>query len=132
MKPLALAGCLAVLAAGTAHAAESKNNGTTPAGLSDGAHYLPNTQPLTEQGDIASNLVAGVDRFLVRELDGSEEKRARYWHRDYSSSAAYTSSVATNRARLAQIIGVRDSRVHFQSPELEATLDQPSLIYRAK
>ncbi|HTL18528.1 MAG TPA: dienelactone hydrolase family protein [Patescibacteria group bacterium] len=92
---------------------------------------LPGTQPLVEQGDIASNLVAGVDRFLLRELNGSQAGRARYWHRDFSSPDAYTKSVATNRARLAHILGVRDTRVPFDSPELVATLDQPGLICRA-
>lgn len=29
---------------------------------------LPNTKPLEMSGDIASNLVAGVDRFLLQQL----------------------------------------------------------------
>lgn len=86
------------------------------------------TQPLTQTGDIASNLVAGVDRFLLRELNRSQEQRAQYWHREYSSAEPYSSSVATNRARLAHIIGVRDSRVRFQAPELVATLEESALI----
>ena len=54
------------------------------------------------------------------------------WHRDYSSPQAYTASVATNRARLAYILGVRDPRRPFRAPELVATLTEPALIYRAK
>ncbi len=38
---------------------------------------LPGTKPLTTGGDIASELVAGVDRFLLREIDESTAKRAR-------------------------------------------------------
>jgi dienelactone hydrolase len=83
-------------------------------------------------GDIASNLVAGVDRFLLRELDKSQALRDRYWHRDYSSPEAYMVSVATNRARLAHILGVRDARVPFQSPELVSSLTEPALLCRAK
>ena len=90
------------------------------------------TQPLTMEGDIASNLVAGVDRFLVRELEGSEALRDRYWKRDYTSAEAYRASITTNRARLAHILGVRDPRVPFQSPELVATLSDSAVISRAK
>jgi dienelactone hydrolase len=69
---------------------------------------LPNTTLLTMQGDMASNLVAGVDRFLLAQIAESETNRVRYWHRDFSSPAAYEKSVATNRERLAYIIGARD------------------------
>lgn len=37
---------------------------------------LPGTQPLTMSGDIASNLVAGVDRFLTRKLVEAVEPRS--------------------------------------------------------
>jgi cephalosporin-C deacetylase-like acetyl esterase len=69
---------------------------------------LPNTKPLEMTGDITSNLVAGVDRFLLAQLANSETNRARFWKRDFSSAEAYTQSVETNRARLAYIIGARD------------------------
>ncbi|HEY6229256.1 MAG TPA: dienelactone hydrolase family protein [Verrucomicrobiae bacterium] len=69
---------------------------------------LPNTTLLDLQGDIASTLVAGVDRFLLSQLAASETNRAHYWHRDFSSAEAYEKSIATNRARLAHIIGARD------------------------
>lgn len=71
---------------------------------------LPGTQPLEIAGDIASNLVAGVDRFLLKQLDASVERRARFWQRDFASDAAYEASVQTNRNRLARILGIRDPR----------------------
>ncbi|MGO9924320.1 MAG: hypothetical protein ACLQIB_57735, partial [Isosphaeraceae bacterium] len=37
---------------------------------------LPGTKPLTMSGDIASDLVAGVDRFLLRQIDESTARRA--------------------------------------------------------
>ena len=74
---------------------------------------LPGTKPLTVTGDIASELVAGVDRFLLREIAESTAKRARYWKRDFSSIAAYNASVEPNRKRLAHILGVRDQRVRI-------------------
>jgi dienelactone hydrolase len=72
---------------------------------------LPGTKPLTMGGDIASELVAGVDRFLLRQLDESTARRPRHWKRDVSSAGAYDASVEPNRKRLAHILGVRDRRV---------------------
>ena len=45
---------------------------------------LPGTEPLTMTGDIADELVAGVDRFLLRKIDESTAERARHWKRDFS------------------------------------------------
>ena len=72
---------------------------------------MPGTKPLTMSGDIASDLVAGVDRFLLRQIDESTARRASYWKRDFSSEAAYLASVEPNRKRLAHILGVRDERL---------------------
>ena len=66
-------------------------------------------------GDIASELVAGVDRFLLKQIDESTAKRAAHWKRDFSSPKAYNASVEPNRKRLAHILGVRDARVPFRT-----------------
>lgn len=79
------------------------------AGPSDGP--LPGTKPLTMTGDIASELVAGADRFLLRKIDESQAKRARHWRRDVSSPEGYNASIEPNRKRLAHILGARDARV---------------------
>jgi dienelactone hydrolase len=76
---------------------------------------LPGTKPLTMAGDIASELVAGVDRFLLKQIDESTAKRAKHWKRDISSHAAYCKSVDSNRARLAHILGVRDARAETKT-----------------
>jgi len=89
---------------------------------------LPDTKPLTMQGDIASEMVSGIDRFLLREIDRSIAGREKYYHRDFSSHAAYEKSLEPNRKRLAHIVGVRDPRVPFQAPELVATTNQPALV----
>src|SRR5271165_321868 len=72
---------------------------------------LPGTIPLTMTGDIASELVAGADRFLLRQIEESAAGREKHWKRDLSSYAAYNASVEPNRRRLAHILGVRDPRV---------------------
>ncbi|HKI35163.1 MAG TPA: dienelactone hydrolase family protein [Gemmataceae bacterium] len=89
---------------------------------------LPDTKPLTMEGDIAEQLVAGVDKFLLREIHEVEERRAKFWKRDYSSVEAYNKSIEPNRKRLAHILGLRDPRVPFDAPELVATTTQPALV----
>ncbi len=88
---------------------------------------LAGTDPLTIPGDLASNLVAGVDRFLLRQIEESVAKRAAFWKRDFASPEAYQRSVETNRQRLAHITGARDARVSPPRLELIATPDGPAL-----
>src|SRR5262245_54359322 len=42
---------------------------------------VPGTKPLEMKGDIASELVAGVDRFLLKQIEKSVEERAKFWKR---------------------------------------------------
>jgi len=114
-----------VILAVPAHAAENK-----PWQLGDpiGTSALTGTQRLTLGGDITSELVAGVDRFLLRETARSVEQRAAFWKRDFSSPEAYGRSIQTNRERLAFILGARDQRVSAPAMELLATVDQPALV----
>lgn len=71
---------------------------------------LPGTKPLVADGDLAAQLVEGVDRFLLRQTERSVAGRARHWKRDVTSRAAYEDSVRPNRERLAHLLGVRDAR----------------------
>ena len=79
---------------------------------------LPGTRPLVRTGDIASELVAGVDRFLLKQIEGSTPSREKHWKRDFASSAAYEASVEPNRKRLAHILGVREPLASFDSVAL--------------
>lgn len=98
-------------------------------GAADGKpEPLAGTEPLVMEGDIASQLVAGVDKFLLRKIDESVEKRERHWKRDFSSAEAYNKSIEPNRKRLADILGIRDARVKFDAPELVATTKQSALV----
>jgi dienelactone hydrolase len=96
------------------------------------AKRLPDTAPLTLEGDIASQLVAGVDIFLARKLAESVERRVEHWERNFSSAEGYVESVETNRKRLAHILGVRDVRVPFDSMELVGTTGQSALVGRGE
>ena len=75
------------------------------------AEPLPETKPLTREGDLAAQMVEGIDKYLMRELAASVEKRKQYWKPDFSSAEAYTKSVQPNRERLKKILGVVDERV---------------------
>jgi len=95
------------------------------------AQTLPGTEPLTATGDLARQMIDGLDRFVTRELALSVERRQTLWKRDFTSREAYERSVAPNRERFRKIFGVVDARVPFESPALEATVARPALLAEA-
>src|SRR5204862_5556617 len=40
---------------------------------------LAGTAPLTMEGDIAAQMVAGIDKFLLREIELSVQRREKFW-----------------------------------------------------
>ncbi|MFQ5929172.1 MAG: hypothetical protein ACE5MK_05705 [Acidobacteriota bacterium] len=92
-----------------------------------GSQSLPNSEALTLEGDLAAEMVAGIDRFLMRELEVSVERRAAHWKRDLSSPANYAESVATNRRRFLTIMGAVDPREPVEM-ELVSTTSSPALV----
>ena len=46
---------------------------------------LTGTQPLTQEGDLAAQMVEGIRQFLVKETAASLGQREALWHRDFSS-----------------------------------------------
>src|SRR5882672_6345416 len=80
---------------------------------------LPSTALLTTEGDLSAQMVAGIDQFLMREIDNAVTNHAKFWHRDFSSREAYDRSVETNRARLRQRIGAVDPRVAEARVQME-------------
>lgn len=93
---------------------------------------LPGTRVLNMTGDIASTLIDGVDRFLLRKIEESVDRRPRHWRRDTSSWEAYTRSISSNRQRLARMLGVRDERIGFDAMELVSTTKQGALVGRGQ
>ena len=82
---------------------------------------LAGTAALDIQGDIASELVAGVDRFLLKELGKSIDKRIHLWPKPESTDgnaardSAYESATATLRQELRMRIGMIDSPIPCES-----------------
>lgn len=86
------------------------------------AQQLPGTEPLEMQGDIASELVAGVDRFLLQQLQQAPAKRAEAWPRPANEGDVgqqWEAAVQKRRDELARIIGLRDQRVKEPRLQLE-------------
>ena len=75
------------------------------------AEPLPGTQPLTVEGDLAAQMVAGIDRYLDRELAASARRTGRRSGSLTSPRRAYAKSVEPNRERLRNILGVVDQRL---------------------
>ncbi len=91
---------------------------------------LAGTEPLTMEGDITSQLVAGADSFLLKQLSASVDERASHWKRDFSSTEKYNASIEANRQRLAHIAGVRDPRATFDGLQFVSSTAQPALVGR--
>ena len=94
------------------------------------AQPLPNTQPLTWEGDLAARMVAGIDRYLTAATDRAAADRERHWTPNHESRAAYETSVQPNRTRFRQIIGAIDPRLTIRGFEFASTTRQPSLVAR--
>jgi dienelactone hydrolase len=80
--------------------------GVASAVLVPAQETLPNTTPLTWEGDLSVRLMEGAHRFVERKIDESVRDREKHWHRDRSSLEAYEKSIAPNRERFRRIIGL--------------------------
>ncbi|MCE9530667.1 MAG: hypothetical protein K8T89_05990 [Planctomycetes bacterium] len=89
---------------------------------------LPNTKPLTEEGDLAALMVEGINKYLERETAASVEKRKQHWKLDFTSKQAFSKSVEPNRERLKKILGIVDERVKFTDIEYVGGPNSPALV----
>jgi len=92
---------------------------------------LNDTKRLEVQGDIASQMVDGVDRFLMKQIEKAEGEREKYWKRDFSSKEAYEKSIAPNRRHFAQILGIRDARPAKIEMQFVSTTNQPAAVAKS-
>jgi len=76
------------------------------------------TKPLTMEGDLASLMVDGIDRFLLREIEKTAATRSERFKVDTSSPEAYEASLKPHREKLARCLGIRDARLPFDAPEI--------------
>jgi dienelactone hydrolase len=83
-------------------------------GRSIAAETLPGTQPWTLEGDPASLMVEGIDRFLLRQIEEACE-------RDHAPGT---------REKLAKIIGAHDERLPCRELQYVGGTSQPALVGR--
>lgn len=86
------------------------------------------TTPLTIEGDLASQMIDGIDRFLLKQIESDAAFRADRFVVDTSSPEAYEASLKPHREKLARCLGIRDARLPFTSPEVIATVGAESVI----
>src|SRR5690349_8146724 len=72
---------------------------------------LPDTKPLTRQGDLAAQMVEGIDHYLMRETEAAFKARKQVTKQGDLSPEAYARSLEPKRKRLATILGVVDKRL---------------------
>jgi dienelactone hydrolase len=89
---------------------------------------LPDPQPLFLRGDRSTQVVTGSDKLPARETAQSVGERTNYWHRDFSSVAAYDQSVQPNRERLRKLIGAVDARLPMTALEVPGGTSAPAKI----
>jgi dienelactone hydrolase len=106
------------------------SDSASPGGVSQtmSEPVLAGTSPLTLQGDLATQMVDGIQKFLLDRWQNCGQERGRLWQRDYQSAESYSRSVASNRERFGQIIGAVDHRVTAQSPEMVGTVATPAQV----
>ena len=56
-------------------------------------------------------MIAGIDRFLLKQISQAATERANVWSRDLSSPEAYTRSIESNRKDLSAMLGLTDPLV---------------------
>jgi hypothetical protein len=92
------------------------------------AQPLPGTAALTMEGDLASQMIDGIDRFLLKQIERTAERREAFWKRDALTPGEAEKEITANRARLAHILGIRDARPERVEMELIAATDRPALV----
>jgi dienelactone hydrolase len=93
---------------------------------------LPGTAPLKEPGDLAAEMVDGINDYLLRATAEAAGTRASLWKRNYDSAEKYDESIAPNREDLKKIIGAVDARVPITAIGLDGTTARPAMIASAK
>jgi dienelactone hydrolase len=91
------------------------------------AEPLPNTKPLTEEGNLSAKMVEGMHKYLDREIAASAKTRDGLWQLDKSSPGAYAKSVAPHRESFKKMLGLVDARVPAQMDRVSEVGKPPSV-----
>ena len=91
--------------------------------------------PYQQRSDVIGRWVADRQRLLRNETEDYlrrvildyESRQSQYWHRDYESVEAFERSVASNRKRWAEAVGVFESDGSALNPVLELWYEDDSI-----
>lgn len=80
------------------------------------------------EADLAAQMVEGIDRFLTEQTSAALARGEERWKRDFSSREACENSLAPNRHRLRNLIGIVESKRLVDGLVLDATTERPSRV----
>jgi len=95
---------------------------------SDRIATFPETDPLDWSDDIASRMIDCIDAFLLRQTDRIQEMREQAWQSALSSKEWPTEWLQAKRVRLAQILGLKETRSNPVRMSLLAPLGEDLAI----
>ena len=88
---------------------------TPPPGVADEPKTLPGSKPLTTARPLVDVMVEGINRFCLRELAASPDRRRRKWPNTFpvagESAKTIQRKIALLRNRLRQQTGIVDRRL---------------------
>ncbi len=89
---------------------------------------LENTLPIPTSFQPGEAVLSGAERFLKQETALAKKNRTNFWRPDFSSEAAYCSSIEPNRKELAKILGFVGTREPFSAMTIDATTASPAQL----
>lgn len=93
---------------------------------------LPGTERLRLEGDIASELVAGADRFLLRKIAETAQARQAFWKSLPNDPTGRAAEINKLRMELKQLLGVRDTLATDTTPYMLESVDRSSKVAGGK
>ncbi len=89
------------------------------------ASHLPDAAPLDEAGDIAAQMIAGIHRYLDRELRAADQTAAARLQSEPAANELSETAVQERRQEFAHIIGMADDRKPAPSLEFVCSTTDP-------
>ncbi|MEY3226085.1 MAG: hypothetical protein RLZZ536_704, partial [Planctomycetota bacterium] len=86
------------------------------------------TAPLTVEGDLASQMIDGLDRFLLGQIAAEAASRPERLALDLTTAETLQKSLEPQRQRLAKILGTTDPRLPFTAPELISAAGEATAV----
>lgn len=93
---------------------------------------LPQTQPLLVEGDLATQMVAGADDFLLRKIGEAARQRDTDWRVKLSDNSKRSETIQSLRHEFAQQLGVRDPLASDTTPYMLTSADRSAVVGQGK